>query len=251
VKKQKITQKSQALKYAGRGLPVIPLHTIVEGHCSCGAGGCARPGKHPRTSHGVKDATTDRNQIKVWCGQWPDANIGLAPGWDRNILVLDIDPRHGGHKRLRKLERKLGALPETVTAKTGGGGRHLFFKHPRFKVRKDTAGKLLGRGIDVLSDGCIVVAPPSRHASGQRYAWVEGKSFQDMETAKLPKAWRNRLRGNAANKSTRDNGKSGRVPEGERNNHLTRLAGMLQRSGMSRGAILAALRAKNDDRCEI
>jgi putative DNA primase/helicase len=245
--------KSQALKYAKLGLPVVPLHTIVDGRCSCGSVDCASPGKHPRTSHGVKDATADRDQIKRWWAKWPDANIGLAPGRERDILVLDIDPRHGGDKRLRRLERKLGALPETVTAKTGGGGWHLFFKHPSFKVRKDTAGKLLGRGIDVLSDGCIVVAPPSRHASGRRYAWVKGKSFQDMEPAKVPRACSNRLRGNAANKLTRNNVKPqtpGRVPEGGRNNHLTKLAGVLQRSGTSPEAILAALRAENGAKCD-
>ena len=104
----------------------------------------------------------------------------------------------------------------------------------------------------MLSDGCIVVAPPSRHASGRRYAWTEGKSFQDIEPAKLPKAWRNRLRGDAANKSTRNNAKPqtpSHVPQGQRNNHLTRLAGVLQRSGMSPEAILAALRAENDAQC--
>ena len=250
--KKKITQKSQALAYAGVGLPVIPLHTIVEGRCSCGGVDCTRPGKHPRTTHGVKDATTDRNQIQDWWGEWLNANIGLAPGRERDLLVLDIDPRHGGNKRLRRLKRQLGALPETVTAKTGGGGLHLFFKHPSFKVRKDTAGKLLGRGIDVLCDGCIVVAPPSLHASGRRYVWVEGKSFQDIEPAKLPKAWRNRLRGESANKSARNDGKpktAGQVPRGQRNNHLTRLAGVLQRSGMSPEAILAALRAENEAQC--
>jgi putative DNA primase/helicase len=135
-----------------------------------------------------------------------------------------------------------------VTANTGGGGHHLFFKQPSFKVRKDTAGKLLGRGIDVLSDGCIVVAPPSRHASGRRYAWANGRSFQDIEPAKLPKGWRNCLRGDAANKSTRNNAKPqtpGHVPQGQR-----RLAGVLQRSGMSPEAILAALRAENDAQCK-
>ena len=230
MKKKKTHQRSQALKYAKHGLPVVPLHTIVDGRCSCGSVDCARPAKHPRTSHGVKDATTDRNQIKHWRAEWPEANIGLAPSRERDVLVLDIDPRHGGNKRLRQLEIKLGALPETVTTKTGGGGRHLFFKHPSFNVRKDTARKLLGRGIDVLSDGCIVVAPPSRHASGRRYAWVKDKSFQDIEPAKLPKTWRNRLHGDAANKSTRNNTKlqtPRRVQEGQRNNHLTRLAGVL------------------------
>jgi hypothetical protein len=205
--KKNISRKGRALKYAKLGLHVVPLHTIADGHCSCGSGpDCAHPGKHPHTPNGVKDATTDRKTIKAWWNKWPGANIGLAPGRERNILVLDIDPRHGGNNRLRQLKGKLGAPPETVTATTGGGGHHLFFKHPSFKVRKDTGGKLLGRGIDVLSDGCIIVAP-SRHASGRRYAWVKGKSFQDIEPAKLPKAWRDRLRGDAANKSTPNNAK--------------------------------------------
>jgi transposase len=90
--------------------------------------------RRERTPHGVKDATTDRNQIKAWWGESPDANIGLAPGREWDILVLDIDPRHGGEKTLRQLKRKFGALPETVTANTGGGGQHLFFKHPNFNV---------------------------------------------------------------------------------------------------------------------
>jgi Bifunctional DNA primase/polymerase, N-terminal len=159
----KISQKSRALKYADLGLYVVPLHTIVNGHCSCGSGvDCPRPGKHPRTRHGVNDATTDRDQINAWWAEWPDANVGIAPGRDRNLLVLDIDPRHGGNKRLKRLTRKLGALPDTVIAKTGGGGRHLFFKHPSFKVRKDNAGKLLGRGIDVLSDGYVIRSRPTR-----------------------------------------------------------------------------------------
>jgi putative DNA primase/helicase len=111
VKKRNITQKSEALAYAGLGLPVIPLHTIVEGHCSCGDVDCARPGKHPRTSHGVKDATTDRNQIKRWWAEWPDANIGLAPGLERDILVLDIDPRHGGSRRLKRSKENWGRFP--------------------------------------------------------------------------------------------------------------------------------------------
>ena len=250
-KPQSNPRKTQALEYAAGGLSVVPLYTVKNGQCSCGQF-CGRPGKHPITTHGVNDATTDRNQIKTWWAKWPDANIGIAPGRGRDILVLDIDPRNGGNEQLRKLQRKLGPLPQTVTGKTGGGGQNLFFKLPSFKVRKDNAGKLLGRGIDVLCDGCIVVAPPSRHASGQRYAWVQGKSFRDIEPAKVPKPWRNRLRGDTAKKSTRDNAKTptpGHVQQGQRNNHLTRLAGALQRSGMSPEAILAALRAQNDAQC--
>ena len=112
--------------------------------------------------------------------------------------MLDIDPRNGGAKSLKRLKKELGPLPDTITAITGGGGRHLIFKHPSFPVRKDTTGKLLGPGVDILSDGCIMVAPPSRHASGKRYRWAEGKSPKDIEPATLPETWLDRLRGNTA-----------------------------------------------------
>ena len=92
MKTKRISQKSLALKYAALGLHVHPLHTIVVGHCSCGAGfDCKHPGKHPRTPNGVKDATIDRKTIKAWWNRWPGANIGIATGWVSDIFVLDVD----------------------------------------------------------------------------------------------------------------------------------------------------------------
>jgi putative DNA primase/helicase len=91
------------------------------------------------TPHGVKDATTDLDQIEKLWTDTPDANIGFATGTESDLLVLDIDPRNDGGKTLARLEKELGPLPETVTAFSGGGGYHLLFKHPPFPVRKDTA----------------------------------------------------------------------------------------------------------------
>ncbi len=55
-----------ALAYARRGWPVLPVHSAEDGgRCTCEKGReCDSPGKHPRTRHGVKDATTDEGQIK-------------------------------------------------------------------------------------------------------------------------------------------------------------------------------------------
>jgi putative DNA primase/helicase len=171
-----INMKASALKYAKRGLHVVPMYPVKEGRCLCSKGkGCGRPGKHPMTNHGVKDATTNRDQIKAWWTATPNANIGIATGAVSGILVLDIDPRNGGKKTLARLKQELGPLPDTVMAKTGGGGWHLVFQHPAFPVRKDTMGKIFGPGVDVLSDGCIMIAPPSLHASGKRYRWIKGK----------------------------------------------------------------------------
>jgi putative DNA primase/helicase len=142
-------------------------------------------------------------------------------------------------------------LPETVSADTGGGGRHLFFKHPAIRVRNDSRGKLLGAGIDVLSDGKIAIVAPSRHASGKRYAWQAGKEPGDIAIAQLPTPWLKRLTGNArheqptATSSTSEQ----QITEGGRNKHLISVAGALQRIGASRKAISAAVKAENLTKC--
>jgi len=171
---------------------------------------------------------------------------------ESGILVLDIDPRNGGAETLARLKKELGPLPDTVTALTGGGGRHLAFKHSPFAVRKDTTGKLLGPGVDILSDGCIMVVPPSRHASGKRYRWAEDKSPKDKEPATLPGTWLDRLRGNTAVDSAPDTTRTpveGLVLEGHRNSYLTSIAGTMQRSGASPEALSAALAAENRVKC--
>ena len=79
--KKKLPRKSRILEYAALGLHVVPMHTIWDVGCSCGAyPNCPRPGKYPITRHGVKDATADQEQIDDWWTEHPDANIGIATG---------------------------------------------------------------------------------------------------------------------------------------------------------------------------
>jgi putative DNA primase/helicase len=248
------SRKSRALKYASRGLRVVAMHSVKEGRCGCSKGeGCDRPGKHPMTAHGVNDATTDRNRINTWWTESPTANIGIATGSEAGILVLDIDPRNKGKETLARLKKELGPLPDTVTVISGGGGRHLVFQHPPFQVRKDTSGKVFGPGIDVLSEGGIVIAPPSVHASGYRYRCVKGKAYRNREPASFPQPWLDRLRGGAPAQAKTNSPPAaqvdGLITEGRRNNYLTSFAGTLQRSGASPQALVAALAAENLAKC--
>src|SRR6266700_2778202 len=76
-----------ALTYAQKhGWAVLPIHTPRGGQCSCGNPTCTSVGKHPRTPHGVKDATTDEATIRDWWTRWPDANIGIATGADSGLV---------------------------------------------------------------------------------------------------------------------------------------------------------------------
>jgi Bifunctional DNA primase/polymerase, N-terminal len=173
-----------ALSYAGRGWPVFPLHTPVNARCSCGKRGCSSIGKHPRTPHGLKDATTDAVIIRQWWARWPAANIGLVTGEPSGLVVVDIDPRSGGDVTLEDLEAEQGPFPETVEALTGGGGRHLFYRHPRERVT--SGADSLGPGVDVKADSGYVVGPPSLHASGRRYEWEVSSHPDDVPLAPLP-----------------------------------------------------------------
>jgi P4 family phage/plasmid primase-like protien len=211
---------------------------------------CTRPGKHPRTQNGVKDATNDKKLIEQWWRQWPDANIGVATGKVSNIIVVDVDPRHDGRKTLEELRKKLGPWTKTVSASTGGGGRHYIFANPDISIRNDTNGKLLGPGLDVLSDGSYFIASNSMHVSGKRYFWVDGRSPDEIELAKLPKVWLERLQ----SRGTGQVHEIGLVAptavlEGHRNVHLTSLAGTLRRASASRETMIVALSAENKARC--
>lgn len=158
-----MTTLDHALRYAAEGLAVLPLHSIRNGRCTCGHD-CGSPGKHPRTDHGKDDATTDPPQVTAWWDRWPTANIGARP--PTGLIVLDVDPRNGGAGELLKLTRQHRDLPATLTARTGSGGLHIWLAHSG-----PTRGQLCP-GVDIKTSSGYVVAPPSLHASGRRYEWV-------------------------------------------------------------------------------
>jgi predicted P-loop ATPase len=147
-----------ALAYAARGLPVLPLHyPLSHERCSCTKLQCTSIGKHPRTLHGVMDATTDVDIIHSWFSAWPESNIAVATG--NGVLVIDEDAAGA-------LEQWLGdrELPETFTTRTGKG-RHIWL---RADVKISNKVRL-APNIDIRGDRGYVVVPPSVHVSGVLY----------------------------------------------------------------------------------
>lgn len=122
-------------------------------------------------------------QIEGWFRSWPDANLGIVTGAISGLVVLDVDPIHGGDGSLAELEHRHGRLPQTVEAVTGGGGRHLYFGHPGGFVHNRAS---MAPGLDVRGDGGYVVAPPSVHPSGLGYRWVPGHTPTDIALAPVP-----------------------------------------------------------------
>lgn len=158
-----------ALDYAARGWRVLPLHTPAgTGGCSCGDPECGSLGKHPRTAHGLKDATTDPATIGAWWQQWPAANIGVLTGTPSGFFVLDID----GDEAVRTLKEfdRIPPKEHALWQRTGRGWQVLFEVPADFAV-KNTAGAV-AEHVDTRGDGGYIVAPPSLHANGKRYQWL-------------------------------------------------------------------------------
>jgi len=182
-----------AMPHAGalttHGLGVFPLHYPVQRGrmlgCSCGRPDCPSPAKHPFSRlvpHGLKDATTDPKQIAAWWRSNPHLNIAVVTA---GLLVLDVDPRHGGYESLVALEQAADILPHTWCVVTGSEGRHIYMALPNGTNVSNSAGKL-GKGLDIRTTGGYVVAPPSIHISGRAYSWLE--SPEDAPLAPAP-AW--------------------------------------------------------------
>ncbi len=243
-----------AFDYAEAGISVFPLHhPIQRGNrlvCSCGNTECSSAAKHPMTANGLHGASAELTQVAKWEVMHPKANIGIVTGAISGVVVLDIDPRHGGDEALKALEREHGALPPTVRISTGGGGEHIFFRHPGGNV-PNSAGRI-GDGIDLRGDGGYVVAAPSQHISG-RYYVVQGDGFHASKLADMP-GWllalsKKPIRTSSASAAEWLNLIRG-VNAGGRHNALVRLAGKLFASKLDPRLVAELCLAWNDARCK-
>src|SRR5712692_7053776 len=153
-----------ALRYAAGGWLVFAGYEATTTGCSCGDPRCEHVGKHPRTPHGFQDACRDEATIRGWWDRWPRANVAIRTGSASGLVVLDVDPRHGGEESLAALEQHYGKLPTTLEARTPSGGRHFSFCSD--KSFRSSVGKL-GPGLDVRAEGGYVIAAPS-----PGYSWV-------------------------------------------------------------------------------
>ncbi len=165
------TRKTEqaALDYLGLGWSVIPVRERA---------------KRPAVAwKAYQSECVSEKTLRAWFRRSPDFNVAIVTGALSGLVVLDVDPRHGGKESLRGLERQHGRLPKTVESTTGSGGRHVYFAHPGGEVRNRTN---IEPGIDLRGDGGCIVAPPSMHPSGKRYRWKKGCSPWEAKLAPLP-----------------------------------------------------------------
>lgn len=154
-----------AMAYAERGWRVFPARLDERGKASY---------KSAARNDGRKWGwSTDPSEIRRDFARWPRAGVGILTGAESGIFVVDADTLEGhgvdGLATLRAIEVRHGALPDTLTAESPSGSRHLYLEHPcgGSYVRSFT----LAPGVDVKGDGGTITAPPTVTPRGT-YRWL-------------------------------------------------------------------------------
>ncbi len=203
--------------------------------------------KEPFITDWPNQATNDEARLQSWLKRFPNCNWAVATGQASGVFALDVDGEEG-LESLAAYEAQDCKLPQTLTTRTGRG-RHLWLGWPLDGVVvRNSAGKL-APGLDVRGEGGYVVVPPSVHPSGALYDFADEQvpvavapdwlleRIAQSSTAPYPHdGIAAQLQGNA-------------IPEGQRNDVLTSLAGSMRRKNMTLSAINAALLAENSQRC--
>lgn len=211
---------------------------------------CRAGDKVPATAHGCKDATTDEDQIIAWWEHEPNYNIGVSTD---GLLVVDVDPLpNGGRNEFADDIDQLASLLVSAGTSTPRGGTHFWFRQPAGADLRNTASTI-APGVDTRANGGYVLAPPSVIADVGQYHWMPGYPL-DVGPQSLANApdWILDLLTDKpkTNTSSVVLGGSDPIPDGQRNQTLTSIAGYLRDAGLSQSAIEASLRVVNIERCK-
>ncbi|HKH94948.1 MAG TPA: bifunctional DNA primase/polymerase, partial [Beijerinckiaceae bacterium] len=172
--------------YRGLELQVVPCHAP--------AGPDDQPWKHPKLAM-WKQFGTDPipdSQYARWYDQGGEfarspqmgAILGEASG--RKVCV-DLDtvkcPQAATWWQGLLTVENYGQEPETWKARSGSGGRHLFFKYPSGFAMPTNKTAI---GVDVRGQGGFIVLAPSVHNNSRAYEWEDGFAPWQTDPATAP-----------------------------------------------------------------
>lgn len=207
-------------------------------------------------SRGLKDATKEIEKIRAWWTENPNYNVGVRTGEASGIVVMDIDPRNGGDITLHELEKKYGEVPHTPRLLTGGGGEHILFKYPGWKVKSMSN---VFEGIDSKGDGGYIVVSPSINEHGQEYHEDLGHPLS-LALANIPTFFAEKIRAREEvtgvrkvidKKFPKEKYLNGEViREGGRDDTLYRMGCSMRSLGLERDEIVSLLGEVNETRCD-
>ncbi|TDW76423.1 bifunctional DNA primase/polymerase [Kribbella pratensis] len=175
-----------ALDAAERGWPVFMLGRSKRPVANCQL--CRDEPHDPEscwhlTCHGFYAASTDPARVAAIVAAVPAGQLAVRTGAVSGLLVVDIDPDHGGNGSFATLIARRW-VPRTLNVRTGSWGTHLYYRHPGQHVPSRPMPGF--KGIDIKADGGYVVLPPStHHRTGRPYRWDE---YGPTEPAEMPPA---------------------------------------------------------------
>ena len=208
-----------ALDYLARGWSIFPIE----------AGG-----KEPLIPswQPLQKRLPTKEQVEAWWTRWPDAGIAIVTGKVSGMVVVDVDPQHGGSAE--------GLPAARMVAKTGGGGSHHYYDYPAGVSRVPNQVNVDGTGMDVRADGGYVIAPPSQHHSGAKYIWWSEQStnYESAPDWAIQPAPKPEDREPSTEKWLTELIELG-SPVGQRNKSLVRLAGYYASKALPMDAGLA------------
>lgn len=222
-----------ALFYAARGKRVFP--------CKGKAGIDDDDAKRPCINGWQDEATTDATKIREFAARFDGCNFAHALG--PRDLVIDLDRKNGkdGVAAFSEMEIAYGVLPSTYRVTSPTGGIHIYTQINR-KV-KQSAGKV-APGIDIRTAGGYVIIPGSGLSTGS----YRIENDPGPESVACPEWFLARLDARDRLARPEDSEVLGSIPEGRRDNELTRWAGVLRGQGLTRDEIAAALHVMNNTR---
>lgn len=197
-----------ASSLGARGWKIVRLYGVTsQGKCTCDKGSaCTTPGKHPSSGVGWQHRATDsEDEIERFFtgdgrqNELERVNIGVRLGPTSGIVDLEYDDERGEEDI-----RRWGLDAIDTPAYTSGRGIHRIFRWASWMPTETAvlkAGSIevrLGGGDRALQS----VVPPSRHHSGRNYAWLPGRSPDDIPPAEIPQAFRDELLRLNAGKAT-------------------------------------------------
>lgn len=195
---QEVFQAAAAV--ARKGVRVVRLHSVKDDcNCTCWKGSsCGSPGKHPIDDDWPSHATADEEVISDWF-DYSDSkeanriNVGVKLGKDSGIVDIEFDNDEAEATLKRFGLDKI----QTPTYKASRGSHRLF------KWEADLPDvarvKVDSLEVHVGGDGKGVqsVMPYSWHRTGTQYAWEPGLSFDEVEPAPIPEAFKEAIRKNS------------------------------------------------------
>jgi putative DNA primase/helicase len=167
-----------ALLYASGGLPIVPLHGLSNGCCTCGNRHCERPGRHPRAD--IAGASLDPEKIKRMWKKWPKAKIAIAMGGPGKLVALKTYGQTG-RQNLRAITARDRKLRETVTIRDRDRRIYLFRVHgiqPRSREIAD--------GVRILGSGKFIVAPSNLTRSTNDRRFAKGRAPGEVTIPPAP-----------------------------------------------------------------